>query len=422
MYPNSVPLPMLLSACLGTLSLTTVLASERYDDPCQRATIPWTPSTDHARLNSGKISRVFTRNQNVTHLITDEHVHLHNGDEDVILVKFDVQLSNAALQTSVSMVQDQEDVTLMIDGEGIGTNEQPECVIANTNVFLPSSLHHFVLDTEAASINISGVSSKFDKLDFIAKAGGLKIENSKLLVKEYAVDLHAGSYKSDGGVTTETQNIEVQAGSVKASIETANQTTIRSRAGFIDLTIVKSRELAADTVPEFDIRTDSGSIKLTSELTRNARLTAISGAGHVSADFPGAVVAKVHLKSTVGRVGVPENLIIESDHKGWVGREVRGHIGTGKTPVVLDLSAKTGSVALNVEGFRTLGVVDNDTEDDEIPDEKRGPSHKFNGARSHSTSIFIISLLGIVAIAWKIGVIDQFSGRRSAYTSIPEPK
>lgn len=87
-----------VSSAIGWQSLQQGRAGWRTD-PCSRATLPWTPFSNHARLDADKIARIFTRSDNFPNLISRERINLYTGEEEVIYVEFDVLLSSDSFRT-----------------------------------------------------------------------------------------------------------------------------------------------------------------------------------------------------------------------------------------------------------------------------------------------------------------------------------
>lgn len=335
----------LLSCVALANSLETRSLASWRGDPCARAEIPWQPFTNHARLTPDAVARVITRSQHLQHLSTREHIHLQKGTEDVIVVRFDVLLSDDSLQTKVAMVQTGDDVALIIDGKMVGDSHRKQCVVATTNIFLPENLHHLIVDSDSASILIEHLTAKFDKLQLSTSSGGVDIEDSHLDVGAFSVDIKSGHFRLDASLEAETQEINISSGSIRGDFIASGKVLLRTNAGSIKCSLLES-ERGRKEFSAVDIHTESGSINLFSELKHNAEVSAHASAGSIKTSLGSGCSAEVHLETTAGSVIFPKDVRVTSESQHIPGHTVQGAIGDDNPSVVLDLRTRAGSIVL----------------------------------------------------------------------------
>ncbi|CCG82784.1 protein of unknown function [Taphrina deformans PYCC 5710] len=310
-------------------------------DPCDRAAIPWSPFTTHARLDSSALSRVISRTQGSHYLRTRESIVLHNGEEDVILT----QVKN--------------DVALVIKGDGIGSKVQHECVVSTTHVYLPKSSHHLVVDAQASNVFVDSVQSTFGTLELLLNAGDVQIAGSVLQIDHFSADLKAGSIRIGGGLAAKFQRISSHAGQVTGHLIQGLETMLRANAGSIHVILDEPTDQAQVRNPRvIDVSTEAGGIALDSRLLEPARIRASAKYGAVTVSVLPGFDAKVHLEARMGHVKIPKSLTVTEDKRTWTSRAVDGFLGRSEQAAAgttIRASSEAGSVILIVPEDGTKG-------------------------------------------------------------------
>lgn len=350
------------SSLLGSLSIYTAAVvsagSDWRGDPCARAGIPWSPFSTHARLDPrASVARVVTRSNHLRHLRLENRVRLVPGTtEEVIVVDFRVLLSDEALQSSVWMVQHENDVALMVDGTDVGDDGQEECVVAVTHVSLPPRLHHLVVDVDVGDIEVQGVAGTMARLDLKVGTGAIKVDENQAEVESLSINVGTGHYETDGSLYASQAQIKVVTGSVQGTILPAGgRTAIDLQTGSVRLHLAhhshgrkdEPLEQSAESGFAFvQASVQSGSVDIDSHLRTNADISVQSRTGPISFTVRGDVSADVHLDTAIGTLHFPRTLHVTAESKSVTGRMVQGTLGASPYRMALDLKTHVGSVSL----------------------------------------------------------------------------
>ena len=367
---------------LSILALTVASASfnlhdDWRGDPCARAGIPWTPFSTHARLDPAALSRVMTRSRNLQHLRTKEEIIITSGTEDVIVVEFNVRLSQENLQGAVTMVQQQNDVALIIDGTGI---VEIECVVSSTHVSLPPKLFHFIVDADLAAIHIKDLLADISQFDIISHAGSISVDDSRLTCKKWdvrsdmgsvalhadghvanlQVDVHSGSIHIERGpqvrqlyahsamgsihisdITAETVKLETESGMIKSELPMPASLEAKSSMGSVDIHLLPG----VDVPHKVDLSSQQGSLKLKlPDVKHSTDVTMTANMGSVQIASSAHTPTNLDLVASMGSVHVPREIQITSQKRTITGMSLQGHHLRSPYTLSLTASTKYGSV------------------------------------------------------------------------------
>jgi len=270
-------------------------------------------------------------------------------DEDQILVEFRVFVSDDSVQKSISLTQSRDDVALIIDGAGIGTPEARECVVATVVIYLPSVLHHLIVDVDHADITVQKLSVRMHTLELHALSGAIAVLDSLMSLTRLHVAIVHGTFQTTGGVEAHEQDVCVQRGSIEGNLTLGHSTMIYVVTGSVNTHLCAIPEIPSlgRESRTVEIHNREGSVHLTVSSQPDLKVLVLGDLTNVTIRVPETSSAAIALATRNGSIAYPSSLTIVTDHRGNFSREIVGYLGDGtKKDPELTSSVVTGSLSL----------------------------------------------------------------------------
>ncbi|KKY18796.1 hypothetical protein UCRPC4_g04776 [Phaeomoniella chlamydospora] len=359
-------IPLYTSAILAATAINfaaaapAIFGTGRPLSPCQRADIPWQGNEGPFHLSASTQALVNVTTLHARHSWIQERVFVAVGDQDDIVVSFDVKLSEEGLQDSVTIVGHDEDVSLLIDtSEFDGPQPGPHypdrnCIVATTQISVPKSLSHLAVNVDNAPIIFENVNSTFKDLDLSSRNGGIYFKNSFIHVKTlFKAVLQNGSFKTwHSTLTSKAFDIKSSNGAIGARLSGTPIETldVASENGAVNLVLLDDSTSSSST-SSITTHSAHGSLHLDSYLPHTISLTSTSQSGHISTSLHNVGVPGTFLASTsVGHTSVSGDVTITKAEKTIVGQLFEGlFAGKQDAKSHVDLQAKVGAIDFSVE-------------------------------------------------------------------------
>ena len=338
------------------------------DNICENATIAWQGFSTHARLNpTSPDAQIWQRvNTSPAGPLVQARTKLQRGDEDVIVVRYDIWLTHDDLQDLVEITQDGDKVALTVGSLPDPAMRFERCVKVDSTVLLPGHVKALSLDIDLGAITIVD-SLQIGRLSLRNDAGALRLD-PKAVVQAEAIhaELRAGSFAGHPTSMIAAKSIQISssAGAIAAQLEIGRTLTVAGRSGSIGLTLVSARGGGPQEHHKIDIKTYAGAVHVDGtglttpfDLKARSRAGAVSARLAVAAPQDGRVGAE--LRTQVGSIHAPsssDGFVLETARRG----HVRGYYGPNQSAIESSVELTTGSgpVALVLSHPTELHVED----------------------------------------------------------------
>ena len=330
---------------------SNTMAQEWRDDLCDRADIPYDRFTDSVRLNPDDPANFTARTRGRPRFRVREKVLVKPGEEDTILLDFDIKLSADFLQDTVSIEKDHNDVALIIDGTKVDGRTERECIVATTSVYLPKSVNHLVFDLDNSGIDFTDIKSKFEKLEVRSWNGGVHIKNSVIRIDDFRARLGNGplsTYLST--IVTKVAAVRSGNGHIGARFSGAPIESLEASTGNggVEIIVVDEDSAATDVTSKIKASSGQGHVLVKSHIRGKLELQGKSGSGSASGEVYGNIGGSFHAQSRVGHVEVHGPVKIRREQKTITGNLIEGIYGEEEESSIF-LDSSVGSVRFFVD-------------------------------------------------------------------------
>lgn len=282
-------------------------------------------------------------------------MRIKRGEEEVIVVRYDIRLTHDDLHDLVELKQEGDRVALIVRALPDRRLRQQRCIKIDGTVSLPRHVNALDIDLDQTSIALAGHLA-FGAAQIRTTSGSIQLSPGAVLkAREATLHTTAGAIKGQVGSTIRASQtfLEATSGSISGHLTVGRNLTVITHEGSLDLTLASDD---ADEVTHhmIDASTRQGSIRIDGVgLLKPFNLAADTRQGGVSGRFsqlaPAGGVVDVALGTRQGSLRAPsaaDGFVVDKQSRA----DIQGHYGSAETDVrsSVRLSACQGSVSLGL--------------------------------------------------------------------------